>query len=133
MGYRRGTSQTYLMKRRSPPKRSPYPYANPRQIDPMKAETGSEKNLKDKDKDAQRKWDGTRTLPIKCGDKIVLRGRSWINDYAPRHDEIVQDMRKVKARNTVMDGELTFFKGKDRDVFLTVSLDPKQRKATRPR
>jgi len=55
----------------------------------MKAETGSGQNLFDKDKTGQRKFDGARALPVKSGDRIVLRGRSWINGYASRHSEIV--------------------------------------------
>ena len=69
----------------------------------------------------------SRAFPIKSGDNIVLRGRSWTNDYAPRHPEIVEDLKKLKAHSAVLDGELTFFK-KERDVFLTALARPETKK-----
>jgi len=60
----------------------------------MLAETGSEKDLTRHDYWAQRKLDGTRCIIIKDGDRVEMRGRSWINDYAPRFPEIVEEIRQ---------------------------------------
>ena len=37
-------------------------------------------------------------------------------------------MKKLKPHNPATDGELTFFKGKDRDVFLTALAGPETKK-----
>ena len=79
--------------------------------------------------DEQRKFDGTRTFIIKAGDKVVLRGRSWINDYAPKFPELVAEVRLLPVEDCVLDSELTFFKkGTDRDVFVTALANPETKK-----
>jgi len=95
----------------------------------MLAETGSEKDLKRKEYWAQRKLDGTRAIIIKDGDRVEMRGRSWINDYAPLFPEIVEEIRKLPVDSCVLDSELTFFKkGTDKDVFITALAKPETKK-----
>jgi bifunctional non-homologous end joining protein LigD len=95
----------------------------------MLAETGSKEDLKRKDYWAQRKLDGTRCILIKDGDRVEMRGRSWINDYAPKFPEIVEEIRKLPVDSCVLDSELTFFKkGTDQDVFITALAGPETKK-----
>ena len=95
----------------------------------MLAERGSEEDVERYSFHEQRKLDGTRALIIKDGDRVEMRGRSWINDYAPRFPEIVAEIRKLPVQAAVLDGELTFFKkGTDKDVFLTALAGPEAKK-----
>lgn len=71
----------------------------------------------------QVKYDGSRVLAIKHRGRIYLMGRSWINDFSDRFPEIVANLRAIPATNFILDGELTFFKGK-RDVFVTALATP---------
>lgn len=71
----------------------------------------------------QVKYDGSRVLAIKHRGRIYLMGRSWINDFSDRFPEIVDNLRAIPATNFILDGELTFFKGK-RDVFVTALATP---------
>lgn len=91
----------------------------------MLGEAGEIEDIKTHSLWAQRKYDGTRCIIIKSGDKVVMRGRSWKNDYASRFPEIVAEIRKLPVENCVLDSELTFFeKGTDKDVFLTALAKP---------
>ncbi len=110
------------LKRRLP--RTGFPYDRPRRVRPMLAEKGSSEDVKRKEMWGQRKYDGTRIIIIKNGDRIIMRGRSWINDYAPRFPKIVDDLRKLPVKRCVIEGELTFFKGRGRDEFLTALASP---------
>ena len=95
----------------------------------MLAETGTKEDLKRKDYWAQRKLDGTRTIIIKDGDRVEMKGRSWINDYAPLFPEIVAEIRKLPVDSCVLDSELTFFKkGTDKDVFISALAKPETKK-----
>ena len=95
----------------------------------MLAETGSKEDLKRKEYWAQRKLDGTRCIIIKDGDRVEMRGRSWINDYAPRFPEIVEEIRKLPVESCVLDSELTFFKKEtDKDVFISALAKPETKK-----
>jgi len=115
MTYRKQAKQEYAQTRKQV-----FPYSKPRRIHPMLAEEGGEKDLERHSYYEQRKMDGTRCLIIKDGDRVEMRGRSWINDYAPRFPEIVEEIRKLPVESCVLDSELTFFKkGTDKDVFLT--------------
>ena len=58
----------------------------------MLAETGTEADIEDPRRDEERKYDGTRAFLINDGDRVVMRGRSWINDYAPNFLEIVAEI-----------------------------------------
>jgi len=95
----------------------------------MLAERGSEKDIERHSYWEQRKLDGTRCILIKDGSRVEMRGRSWINDYAPRFPEIVEEIRKLPVESCVLDSELTFFKkGTDRDVFITALANPETKK-----
>ena len=95
----------------------------------MLAETGSKEDLKRKEYWAQRKLDGTRCIIIKDGDRVEMRGRSWINDYSAKFPEIVEEIRKLPVESCVLDSELTFFKkGTDQDVFITALANPETKK-----
>jgi ATP-dependent DNA ligase len=67
----------------------------------------------------QRKYDGTRAIVFRDGDQVIMRGRSWKNDYAPKFPEVAKDLKKSRYKKFILDAELTFFKGKQ-DAFLTV-------------
>lgn len=96
----------------------------------MKAVDGKEEDLKRRHThEEQRKYDGTRSVVIKDGDTVIIRGRSWINDYAPNFPELVAEVRKIPVESCVLDAELTFFKkGTDKDVFLTALASPQTKK-----
>ena len=122
--YRRKTSQGYAQTRKQP-----FSYSKPRRIHPMLAAAGSKEDIELHGYDEQRKYDGTRTFILKDGDKVVLRGRSWINDYAPKFPELVAEVRQLPVGSCVLDSELTFFeKGTDKDVFVTALANPKTKK-----
>jgi len=67
----------------------------------------------------QEKYDGTRCILFKLKNgKIVMMGRSWKNDFAPRFPEIVKEAKRLRCKTCILDGELTFFKH-GRDEFVT--------------
>lgn len=71
----------------------------------------------------------TRCIIIKDGDRVEMRGRSWINDYNAKFPEIVEEIRKLPVESCVLDSELTFFKkGTDQDVFITALANPETKK-----
>lgn len=99
----------------------------------MLAERGTEQDLEDHTRDEERKYDGTRALIIKDGDNVVMRGRSWINDYAPNFPEIVADVQELPVEACVLDSEITYFKrGTDEDLFLSALAGEDARKETFP-
>ena len=129
--YRKPVKQQYVQRRRVAPRGADaFPYGKPRRIHPMLAEQGSPEDIdRLHDYDEQRKYDGTRAFIIKDGDKVTLRGRSWINDYAPKFPELVAEVRQLPVDSCVLDSELTFFrKGTDRDVFVTALANPETKK-----
>ena len=106
-----------------------YPYTTPRQVKPMLANRGSEADLDRPDYVAQRKYDGTRVIVIRDGDRVILRGRSWKNDFADRYPDLVEAIRRFPHKRFVADAELTFFKkGTDEDVMLTALARPETQK-----
>jgi len=107
-----------------------FPYATPRRVKPMLANRGTEKDLDRPDYIAERKYDGTRVVVIRDGDRVILRGRSWKNDFASRYPAIVEEIRRFPSKQFVADAELTFFKkGTDEDIMLTALATPEtQRK-----
>lgn len=125
MTYRKKAKQQYAQTRKEP-----FQYSKPRRIHPMLAEQGTPEDIERlHDYDEQRKYDGTRAFIIKDGDKVVLRGRSWINDYAPKFPEIVAEVKQLPVESCVLDSELTFFKkGTDKDVFVTALANPETKK-----
>ena len=115
MGQDEPPQKSVIIKRFKEP--GGYDYAHPRLIEPMLVEEGSMKDLDSHDYEASRKYDGRRTIPVKCGDKIMLRGRSWGNDVAQDFPEIVRELQSIQG-NFVIDGELCFFeKGTGKEVF----------------
>ena len=133
MTYRKRTKQEYMQTRRTKTvktKTQPFPYGKPRRINPMLAETGNQDDIERlHNYDEQRKYDGTRAFIIKDGDNVALRGRSWINDFAPKFPELVSEVRQIPVEACVLDSELTFFKkGTDRDVFITALANPETKK-----
>jgi ATP-dependent DNA ligase len=58
---------------------------------------------------AQIKWDGTRVITIKHGDRVHLMTRKWKNDLAERFPGIVSDLRQIQG-DMLLDGELVFFR-----------------------
>ncbi|MFQ6095872.1 MAG: hypothetical protein ACE5NN_06985 [Candidatus Bathyarchaeia archaeon] len=126
MSYRkRAKKKQYSQKRRY----KVFPYARPRRVRPMLAETGSEEDIGRHNYYEQRKFDGTRCILIKDGDRVEMRGRTWINDYAQKFPEIVEEIRKLPVEAAVLDSELTFFKkGTDKDVFVTALANTETKK-----
>lgn len=132
MSYRRASSLQYVVDRKklaAKPRKAAFPYGKPRKIEAMLAEEGKREDIAKPEYHEQRKYDGTRTFIIKDGDRVVMRGRSWINDYAPLFPEIVAEVRKLPVHSVVLDTELTFFKsGTDKDVFITALARPETKK-----
>jgi len=127
MAYRKRQKQQYSRKQHV--QKPVYPYSKPRRIKPMLAERGTEEDIKKPEYWEQRKLDGSRCLIVKDGDRVEMRGRSWINDFAPRFPEIVKEIRKLPVESCVLDSELTFFrKGTDKDVFITALASPETKK-----
>jgi len=127
MTYQKQATQQYSPKRRH--RLQPFPYARPRRIKPMLAESGTEKDIDRHSYYEQRKLDGTRAIIIKDGDRVEMRGRTWINNYAPRFPEIVAEIRKLPVEAAVLDSELTFFKkSTDKDIFVTALANPETKK-----
>jgi len=71
----------------------------------------------------QQKFDGSRTIAFRDGNRIILRGASWKEDYTRRFPNIVADLMKTRARKFIIDAEMTFFRGKQ-DVFFNVKARP---------
>ena len=106
-----------------------FPYSTPRRVKPMLANRGTEKDLDRPGYIAERKYDGTRIVVIRDGDRVILRGRSWKNDFASRYPELVEEIRRFPCKQFVADAELTFFKkGTDEDVMLTALAKPSTQK-----
>lgn len=57
----------------------------------------------------ERKWDGFRIIAIKKGDNITLLTRNK-KDYTAQYPHIVAALRKQKAENIILDGEVVAFK-----------------------
>jgi len=114
-----GPPRKVTIIRRTKPQK-PFDYDNPRRVKPMLAKEGTVEDVARFGKGEERKFDGTRIVPIRNDTIVRLRGRSWKNDFARRYPEIVADLKQVKAKHFVMDAELVFFKkGTDDDVFIT--------------
>jgi bifunctional non-homologous end joining protein LigD len=123
--YKPQTKQQYSQIR---PKTIPQQYRTP--VKPMLAQEGKHEDLERPNYESQRKFDGTRIIIIKDGDRVVIRGaRNWINDYAPKFPEVVEEVRRLPVERCILDGEMTFFKkGTDRDVFVTALANPETKK-----
>jgi len=124
-GKKGGAPRKVVIIRRAAPEEKPYDYDNPRRVKPMLAEDGDVEDVGRHGWAESRKYDGTRNIVIRNGDRVILRGRSWKNNYARRYPEIVSDVLKCKSKHFVADAELTFFrKGTDDDVRITALAKP---------
>lgn len=65
---------------------------------------------------SENKLDGTRCLLVKHNNQINLISRSN-NDYTEKYPEIIAEAQDMQ--DTILDGELTFYNGEGKDVFLT--------------
>jgi len=105
-----------------------FDYRNPRRVKPMLAGEGGKEDLGRHGYVEQRKFDGTRVVVIKDGDRVILRGRSWKNDFARRYPEIVREIQRIPVDRFVADAELTFFRrGTEDDEFVTALASPETR------
>jgi len=109
-------------------KSQPYPYSRPRRIKAMLAKNGTLEDLDRPDLWLERKYDGTWTFIIKDGDRVRLIGRSWKNDYAPNFPELVEAVRRIRAKRFVACAELTYFDKHGDDHFLTALATPETRR-----
>ena len=106
-----------------------FPYSQPRRVNPMLADRGSEEDLDRPGYVAQRKYDGNRTIIIKDGDRVILRSRSWKNDFADDFPRLVEAVQRIPEKRLVADAELTFFrKGTEEDEMLTALASPETKR-----
>jgi ATP-dependent DNA ligase len=77
----------------------------------------------------QEKYDGTRGILYKVGDRITgIMSRYCDTDFMINFPEIVTDARHIKAKNCVLDGEITFFDKNKNPFFLTAAATPGTKK-----
>lgn len=77
----------------------------------------------------QEKFDGTRGMLYKVGDKVTgLISRYCDTDFTINFPEIVKDAKFIKAQQCVLDGEITFFDTKKNPFFLTATAIPSTKK-----
>jgi ATP-dependent DNA ligase len=77
----------------------------------------------------QEKYDGTRGMLYKVGDKVTgLISRYCDTDFTINFPEIVKDAKYIKAKQCVLDGEITFFDDKSNPFFLTATAVPSTKK-----
>ena len=73
----------------------------------------------------QEKFDGTRGMLYKVGDKVTgLISRYCDTDFTINFPEIVKDAKSIKAKQCVLDGEITFFDDNMNPFFLTATAIP---------
>lgn len=73
----------------------------------------------------QEKFDGTRGMLYKVGDKVTgLISRYCDTDFTINFPEIVKDAKSIKAKQCVLDGEITFFDDHMNPFFLTATATP---------
>lgn len=96
----------------------------PKRIKPMLALDNPYKEpFKQPDYVLQEKYDGTRIVAIKEGNRWHLMTRTWKNEVGDRFPEIVKDLNKIKSTDVILDTELTFFK-RGKSGFMTVLAKP---------
>jgi ATP-dependent DNA ligase len=77
----------------------------------------------------QEKYDGTRGMLYKVGDKVTgLISRYCDADFTINFPEIVKDAMFIKAKQCVLDGEITFFDTNKNPFFLTAGAIPSTKK-----
>ena len=77
----------------------------------------------------QEKYDGTRGMLYKVGDKVTgLISRYCDADFTINFPEIINDAKFIKAKQCVLDGEITFFDEHKNPFFLTAAAIPSTKK-----
>ena len=77
----------------------------------------------------QEKFDGTRGMLYKVGDKVTgFISRYCDADFTINFPEIVKDAKSIKAKQAVLDGEITFFDAHQNPFFLTAAAIPSTKK-----
>ena len=77
----------------------------------------------------QEKYDGTRGMLYKVGDKVTgLISRYCDADFTINFPEIIKDAKSIKANQCVIDGEITFFDARKNPLFLTAGAVPSTKK-----
>jgi bifunctional non-homologous end joining protein LigD len=77
----------------------------------------------------QEKFDGTRGLMyIRNGVVTGMISRYCDSDFAERFPEIIEEVKYIKSKNCVLDGEITFFKKNGHPTFLTAAATPQTKK-----
>lgn len=77
----------------------------------------------------QEKFDGTRGIMyIRNGKVTGMISRYCDSDFAERFPEIINEVKYIKSKNCVLDGEITFFKKSGHPFFLTAAATPKTKK-----
>lgn len=74
----------------------------------------------------EEKFDGYRILAAKSGKKISLVSRSGI-DWASRFPNIVRLLKKIEAKNFILDGEIVVGDDKNRSSFSALQSSLKQK------
>jgi ATP-dependent DNA ligase len=99
-------------------------------IRPMLADDQKDKlYTKSKQYVLQEKYDGTRGMLYKVGDKVTgLISRYCDTDFTINFPEIVKDAKFIKAKQCVLDGEITFFDTNKNPFFLTAGAVPSTKK-----
>jgi len=100
----------------------------PKKLVPMLARDNPyEEPFKQKGYLLQEKFDGTRIVAIKKDGHWFLMTRHWKNDVASRFPEIIESLKKISAKDVMLDSELTFFKN-GKSEFVTVLALPETKK-----
>jgi len=77
----------------------------------------------------QEKFDGTRgIMHIKNGNVVGLINRTCDSDYMSKFPEIISEAKYIKAKDCILDGEITFFKKGGHPFFLTANAKPETKK-----
>jgi ATP-dependent DNA ligase len=77
----------------------------------------------------QEKYDGTRGMLYKVGDKVTgFISRYCDTDFTINFPEIVKEAKFIKANQCVLDGEITFFDSNKNPFFLTAGAVPSTKK-----
>jgi bifunctional non-homologous end joining protein LigD len=99
-------------------------------IKPMLADANKEKLVKHNTRYIlQEKFDGTRgILYVRNGKVTGLISRYCDSDFADRFPDIINEVKYIKSKNYVLDGEITFFKKNGHPFFLTAAATPNTKK-----
>ena len=85
----------------------------------MRPNDGKEKDLENDDLIGNYKYDGTYGVLFKEQLQVELWGRSWKNDFIPKHPHIGEELKNLPWDSCILSGELCFFDKNGKDSFLT--------------